>query len=295
MVQYLVRLAAVLVTLAAGWRTAAAECAPNWIGTPSGAAIPPTGALYVFDHDLGSGRVPAWTVSGDGRVEWSVTIVGPNVARIDYATEGRFLEVTAQSPTGMSARAGTPAHARYPVRVDWRADRMMRPAVSFFKHDAGTIWDACSFDLLALEIPQPAAAFRVHWRHGNHDIVRIVPARPRRMLDNRDAMVLELGQIDTGIATIEPQQLYAGGALALTAIFLDGSELPVTGAPEWIHMRPEDRAVRAITPPLAPASFGVAATEDGYDYPWPRWTGALIALLALGFSYAERRRRRFPI
>jgi hypothetical protein len=207
------KLAAALVVIAAlsSPGRAEAQCGtPRWLGTPSGAQIPQRGVLFLYDEGLG--HRDARPMGGAIKSE---TRISDTMMRLDYATTADELELA------------DPVDPRvYSVKRKWVAPASAPRVLQYWHHVHA--WTCSSADSLMLQIDQPTAAFRVRWKvAGKEPQEWIIPARA----SDANASVLELGKINCGSTTIEPEELARGGELSLIAIRFDGSEVAVTGLP----------------------------------------------------------------
>lgn len=217
--------------LASLTQTADADCGnPHWVGTPTGASIPTSGSLYLFDGYMTDND----ELKPRGGPIKRETKVGPGVIKLDYVTTADELELAADEPTLLN------------VNPAWKPPAAA-PRVIQYWHQVSA-WTCSSSDLVWLQIDQPTAAFRVVWEARNR------PARqfvfPARTGDNHIS-VLPLGKLNcVSEPIIDPAELAAGGRLTLFAIRYDGSEVAVTGLPEILTTRAmpttEDGIERAI-------------------------------------------------
>lgn len=255
---------ATLVFLAAP--RAEASCGnPHWVGTPPGAAIPPAGSLYLYDHALVF-RAPTPRPTPGPIVR--ETVVGDGVVRLDYATSADELEIADQwNPTV------------FPVHGTWKPPAAA-PRVIQYWHQVHA-WACSSADLVWLQIDQPTAAFRVVWQaKGKPARQFIFPA----LTDTNNVSVLPLGKLDCAGTTIDPAELAEGGRLTLFAIRFDGSEVAVRGLPSTISTAAmpttEDGIERAIgfqagTEPTQPVP------PPDHDWPFHLFLLLLIPAAAL--------------
>lgn len=253
---------------------ASASCGiRRWLGTPSGAAIPPTGSMFLYDEGL-EGRAPQPPAGAiTARVE-----VAPNVLRIDYATKADELEL----------KLADEAHL-FEVKRGWRPPQAAPRVVQYWHHQYE--W-TCSFaDSVMLQIDQPTAAFRVRWASAGQPAREwIVPA----LTAEGNVSVLEVGKLNCGSTTIEPAELAAGGQLTLIAIRFDGSEVPVNGLPPFLSTKQmtttHEYLERAIpyepgAEPVAPVPLPPRETRDFPLVVFLAVLGILGALLYVRFGH----------
>ncbi len=192
-----------------------AKCGtPSWIGTPHSAKIPAHGSLYLYSEALAYREHSR--VGGPITAE---TKVSDTVMRLDYASKADELELDPDS---------TEPHV-YTIDSGWRAPQAAPRVLQYWHHVYE--WTCSSADSLMIQIDQPTAAFRVHWKAIGgvaHDWV--IPART----GDNNVNVLELGKINCGSTTLDPEELARGGELTLIAIRYDGSEVAVTGVPKLL-------------------------------------------------------------
>lgn len=253
---------------------AEADCGnPHWVGTPTGASIPPAGSLYLFDGSM------AYTdeLAHRGGPIKRETKVGPGVLKLDYVTAADELELKDDyEPTLLN------------VNPSWRPPAAA-PRVIQYWHQVSA-WTCSNSDLVWLQIDQPTAAFRVVWQARNR------PARqfvfPAQTADNHIS-VLPLGKLNcVGEPTIAPEELAAGGRLTLFAIRYDGSEVAVTGLPQILSTTAmpttEDGIDRAIgfQRGSAPTS-SVPPTQ--HDFPFYLFLLLLIPAGAVGWVAVKDR------
>jgi hypothetical protein len=202
-------LAMVVVLVFATPQRADAMCgSPRWVGTES-SAVPTRGALYVYD-DILEYKPHQQEVSWNGTPGVAVqSKVAKAVVRIDYA--------------GVAGSELVVNGVAYRLTAEWRAPVETPSVVRWWHHEHK--WTCSSSDTLNVEISQPTAAVRVRWTFEGETTETIVPAR---------RSVLELGKIDCGGTTLDPEELDTGGHLELTAIRVDGSEVPIRGLPATI-------------------------------------------------------------
>jgi len=248
---------------------AAAECGtPEWLGTPTGATIPSHGSLYLY-REVGDGMKVGGPIT-------AVTKVSESVMRIDYATKADELEIaSAQEP------------ALYQISGLWKPPAAAPRVIQSWHHKHA--WTCSSSDSVMLQIDQPTTAFRVFWRFKDHPTRElIVPARTAEGNVN----VLELGKINCGHASIDPDELAAGGILTLIAIRYDGSEVAVAGLPPTVStvdmVTTQDGLERAIafpagTEPIAPVPY--------QDHDWPFHLFLLLLIPAAALTYVAYRDR----
>jgi hypothetical protein len=259
---------------------ARADCAiPRWIGTASGTAVPFVGSLYVYDESLGwgdDGRVkPLADVSWEGGKAGDVTYtrVGDTVVRLDYVGfPGTTLKV--QFPWDETYS--------YPLVQSWRP-ATRAPRVLHTWHHVSS-WACSSTDTLMIQIDQRVAAVRAVFTYrgplpeaSEDDYVRevILPARAER-----SKVVIELGKINCGSASIDPEYLRRGGKLELWAIRFDGSEAKIEGLPDRVatgEMPDDERGIDGAFTLVSTDAPAAAAKLPST----PRWI-PFAALLLLG-------------
>ncbi|MEO8703677.1 MAG: hypothetical protein ABI867_26745 [Kofleriaceae bacterium] len=249
-----------------------AKCGiPQWIGTPTGAAIPAKGTLYVWDEGLQYSDPKAAT----GAIK-KKTKISDTVLALEYETKADELEITGY---------GYDAAPVYSVRPKWKTPAVAPRVLQYWHHVYS--WTCSSSDSVMLQIDQPTAAFRVRWKFGgNKPREWIVPARTGDGL----VSVLELGAIDCGTTTIDPAELDRGGELSVIAIRFDGSEVPVTGLPAVLTTKQmpvsEDGLKRAIAyqPGTVPPTMAFALpVDDDPDFALTVFMSVVVVLGALVF------------
>ena len=243
---------------------AEAECGnPHWVGTPTGATIPQTGSLYLYDHSLTYGGLKE-----RGGPIVRQTQISATVVKLDYVSHADELElVDADSPILLN------------VSPTWQPPAAA-PRVIQTWHQVSS-WTCSSADLFNLQIDQPTAAFRIVWEPKN------LPARqfvfPAVTADN-NVNVLSLGKVDCGTTNIDPAELLVGGRMSLFAIRYDGSEVAVRGLPEYVSSAQapvtEDGIKRAIGFPIGTAPTAPVPPTD-HDFPFHLFLLLLIPAAAL--------------
>lgn len=249
-----------------------ADCGyQGWVGTPTGASIPSSGALYVFDGSLADElKAPSGPIV-------KRTQVGPNVVRLDYVTKADELEIShAYEPTILQ------------VNPAWKAPAAAPRVIQYWHHKSE--WTCSHSDSLMLQIDQPTAAFRVYWQSGDRPVRQMVV--PAKTSDN-NISVLELGKLDcVAGSSIDPDELAAGGKLVLMAIRYDGSEVAVTGLPQTIStakmVTSEDGLGRAIGFPAGTEPTASVPPVD-HDFPFHMFLLLLIPAAALVYVAARDR------
>jgi hypothetical protein len=210
---------ATLAALAGLEHAAHAMCAwPDWLGTPSGVTVPPSGTLYRYTWD-GVEPVPYTAASG------VLTVDGGG----DDAT---FRVDPTWAPPDRAPRAVTILHSQYS-------------------------WTCSEQDAAAIQLDQPVAAVRVFWaRDGQRHETLVVP-KPMRSAVGVPAAVILLGKIDCAGETIPVADLMAGAVVKMTAIRFDGSEVQIEGLPTLLDLDdlPREKQQRAVSlidsaPPL---------------------------------------------
>jgi hypothetical protein len=274
-------------------RPAAADCGiSRWIGTSPGVALPETGVLYVFDHSMtyyGGHPYEPWHLASDGSVVWEFDAAGDGVGRIRYWTkDATYIDVSVGEDTWDGGR--------FPIHRGWHAPVEAPRAVHYWheQHE----WTCSETDLLAVQVDQPTAAFRVRWRGLGQAGEWIVPAKPhtdRAAPEGWWRDVLGIGKPNCARATVEPSDLREGGLIDLVAIRHDGSEVPVGGIGGFVSTRDLathdfSASVAQPQPPL-PAIAPAVATPPGGDRLWLVTVLApILALLGLAGFLARRRR-----
>ncbi|HEY5921740.1 MAG TPA: hypothetical protein VIV11_08715 [Kofleriaceae bacterium] len=196
------------LVLAIPQRAYAACAHPSWVGTES-SSVPTRGSLYVYD-EIVEHRAHQHEVRWNGTEGVAVqTKVAKAVVRIDYS-----------GPVGSELVVN---RVGYRLTSDWRPPVEAPFVVKWWHHESE--WTCSSSDTLNIEISQPTAAVRVRWTFRGDTTETIVPT---------EGNVLELGKINCGGTTLDPDELRAGGHLELTAIRLDGSEVAIRGLPAKI-------------------------------------------------------------
>nr|MBA2545168.1 hypothetical protein [Deltaproteobacteria bacterium] len=229
---------------------ARADCAhPRWVGTPTGATIPATGRLYVYDE--------GFAYRGEKTLGGPIvrqTRLSETVLQLDYVTKADELELADDyEPTILQ------------VNPSWKAPTTAPRVIQYWHHKSE--WACSHSDSLMLQIDQPTAAFRVYWQSGDLPLRELIV--PARTAEN-NVSVLELGKIDCGSTLIAPAELAAGGTLLLVAIRYDGTEVAVAGLPQTISTArmpvSEDGLRRAIG---YPAGMAPTASLPPADHDWP--------------------------
>jgi hypothetical protein len=182
------------------------------------------------------------------------------------------------------------------LKIDpaWHAPAA-RPRVVQYWHHAMS-WTCSSADGVMLQIDQKTAAFRVNWRFaGKKQREWIVPARS----SDDHLTVLELGKINCGATTIEPDELAQGGELSLTAIRFDGTEVPVEGLPPIVstkQMPTSDEGVeRALTMATITPGSDDPPLEPPMDKRWPAMLFGLATLIVGGLFFTRNRYRALKV
>lgn len=259
---------AALLALLSFAGNAEADCGnPHWVGTPTGASIPPVGSLYVFDGAIADGAA----IKHRGGPIKNETLVSPGVVKLDYVTQADELELKDDfEPTLLT------------IKPSWQPPAAA-PRVIQYWHQVSA-WTCSNSDLVWLQIDQPTAAFRVVWE------VRDRPARqftfPARTADN-NISVLPLGKLNcVGEPNIDPAELAAGGRLSLFAIRYDGVEVAVTGLPPILSTKEmpttEDGMERAIGYQRGSEPTSAVPPAD-HDFPFHLFLLLLIPAVALGY------------
>jgi hypothetical protein len=261
-------------------KLAEADCGNrNWIGTPAGSKIPAKGSLFVYDE---YSKYPGELSPAKGAIKQR-TKVGDSVIRLDYESTANELEIKLTEWDAGSV---------FNIDPRWRAPQALPRVIQYWHHASS--WTCSHADSLMLQIDQPTAAFRAVWKaDGKAARTWIIPAQTGD--DNRN--VLELGKIDCGSTTIEPEELAAGGALTLFAIRYDGTEVVVTGLPPRIStkdlMTSEAGVSQAIgyfenQEPVKPAPRPAFEMEEHHqDVAWQVFLcvmGVLVPLLYVRFA-----------
>jgi hypothetical protein len=247
-----------------------AECGtPQWLGTPNGASIPTKGSLFFYSEENG---VDAKKVGGPIT---AVTKLSDTVVRLDYSTKADELEITAQEP------------AVYQVSSYWKPPAAAPRVIQTWHHQYE--WTCSTADSVMLQIDQPTAAFRVFWRYKDHPTREwIVPART----GDGNVNVLELGKINCGSTTIDPNELAAGGSLTLIAIRYDGSEVAVAGLPPTLSTADMPTSKDGIERAIAyPAGTEPTAPVPYQDHDWPFYLFMLLLVPAGALTYVALRDR----
>ncbi len=230
---------------------AEAECGnPHWVGTPTGASIPQTGSLYLFDASLAYSEIKE-----RGGPIVRQTKVGDMVVRLDYVTRADELELKDDYDPML-----------YNVHATWKPPAAA-PRVIQYWHQVSE-WTCSQTDTLMLQIDQPTAAFRVVWEaKGQAGRDFVFPART----SENNISVLELGKLDcVGVPTIDPAELAAGGRLTLFAIRFDGSEVAVTGLPATISTKEMPTTADGISRAIGyQAGSEPIAPVPPADHDWP--------------------------
>ena len=256
---------------------AEAECGnPHWVGTPTGATIPAKGSLYRYDESLAY-RDPKST----GGPIVAQTKISDTVVRLDYVTKADELELSDEyEPTLLQ------------VSPTWQPPAAA-PRVIQYWHETYA-WTCSSSNSVMLQIDQPTAAFRVFWQSRNHPAKTwIIPARTAENNIN----VLELGKVNCGSTSIDPDELAAGGILTLMAIRYDGSEVAVTGLPPTLssaEMPTGDTGITRAIGYQAGAAPTASVPPVDHDFPFHLFLLLLIPAAALLFV-ASRHRALKPV
>jgi len=206
---------------------AQAECAnPHWVGTPPGTRLPTKGSLFVYDGSLSyrGNEMPPIDAHWTGMQPKSVrqTRVSENVIRYDF-------EATLPATLELDRDAWEPR--RFGFDPSWHAPRLAPRVLQYWHHVYQ--WTCSNADSVMFQIDQPTAAFRVSWKAGLHTAELVIPAKT----DDDNRSVLELGKPNCASANLDPDELLAGGTLTITAIRLDGSEIAVTGVPDFVSTK----------------------------------------------------------
>jgi hypothetical protein len=260
---------ALAVGLVVAARSAQASCdSPRWVGTPTGATIPATGSLYVYDEGL-SFREPVR--KGGGPIVRQ-TKVSDTVLKLDYVTKADELEIPYDHrPTILN------------VNPAWKPPAAAPRVIQYWHHKHE--WTCSEADSLMLQIDQPTAAFRVYWQSGDRPMRELImPAQT----DENHVSVLELGKINCGEVSIDPAELAAGGKLVVMAIRFDGSEVAVSGLPATVSTAQmptsSDGLARAIGFPAGTeATASVPSSNADHDWPFHLFVLLLIPAAALLF------------
>ena len=250
---------------------ARADCAiPSWVSAADGTPVPPKGYILVHDEML-----------HDVEVRWLGEPGSAHVVRGDGATVMLAYEGRAGTTLVIKGRY---AETHYPLVADWKAPSRA-PRVLTYWHNVHH-WTCSYADSLIVQIDQPVAGIFVHWTHEGRTTEWLEAAQT-----DGAKVIVELGKIDCGGATISPDQLREGGELKLYAIRFNGDEEEITGLPTRIdldEMPVDDVGVGgALTPLVSPQ----AAAPKHYG----RRLGAVVlAILALGVLLGWRWRVRAP-
>jgi hypothetical protein len=210
----------VLAAIAGLEQAAHAECAwPDWLGTPSGVTVPPSGTLYRYTGDGVIEAVPYQAASGALSIDggWN---------------DATFHVDPAWTPPEEPPRAVTILHSEYS-------------------------WTCSEQDAAAIQLDQPVAAVRVFWaRDGQRNETVVVP-KPIRSAVGVPAAVVLLGKVDCAGETVPVADLMAGAVVKMTAIRFDGSEVQIEGLPTLLDLDdlPREKQQRAVSllepaPPL---------------------------------------------
>lgn len=286
------QLAWVAVLVAAGVPGRAdADCGiPRWIGAPDTSTLPVRGSIYVHHEmmrlDEGPAVPPTPTITWTGAASTvSVGAVGDVVYRIDY-------DAPHASGANISADQHDDWHSTN-VTFDpaWTAPQSA-PRVVQYWHNVYA-WTCSSSDSVKIQLDQSVAAVRVRWTYDGHtgEFIEV----PRSNKPTRS--VIEIGKINCGSTTIDPEQLAAGGHLELIAIRADRTEVPVTGLPEILTTKemPTDDGDRAMhLQSLLPAEPAVAEAKVAEEAPGSLLGMIVLGMFALGGLLAFRLRVRAP-
>ena len=263
-----------LIAAASAPGRAEADCGtPRWIGTPSGATVPAKGTLYFYDEGLAP-RDPKQLPAGPIVRE---TPISDTVLRIDYASKADELVLDPDSTD----------YTKLVIDRSWRAPQVAPRVLQYWHHVYA--WTCSSSDSVMIQIDQPTAAFRVRWKFADKKMREwIVPARTA---DN-NINVVELGKINCGSTSIEPEELARGGELSLIAIRYDGSEIAVTGLPRVLssgQMPTSEQGIdRGIVfaPGTEPIQRAIIPVEEDPDFAFHLFMiilGVLGGLLVVRF------------
>ena len=260
---------------------ARADCAiREWFGTPDGTKLPPSGVLFIHDEMLGynddAPSVEHRWIGQPGHL--TVHRVEDAIARIEYVGfAGSTLVIKNRRDE----------EVKYPLVEEW-SPYPRSPRVLTYWHQEME-WTCSWADSLIVQIDQPVAAIRARWSYEGRAVEWIEATQTERT-----KIVVELGKINCGGTTIQPDQLREGGELELFAIRFDGSEVAIRGMPKWISL--------AKMPTINAGVEGALTIVDGNDPPraappkrYGRTLGAIVlAIFALGMVLAWRWRVRAP-
>ena len=201
---------AVLLSSAAA---AHAECNwLRWVGQPPNVPLPAHGTLY-YDDERTDAPADIHFDGGTGHV--TQTRIDDRITRVDYTA----------APDSKLVLQGTSDPVSYPIvaTVHYRQPRI----VSYWHYEYS--WSCSSGDALMIQVDQPLAAVHAAWTRG--EVTEHYLVVPRT---DEGKVVIELGKVDCGSTTIDPDELRLGGHLELVGIRADGSEAVLTGLPEQI-------------------------------------------------------------
>lgn len=207
---------------------------PMWNGTPP-SDIPLHGSLYVFDAGIDDLRYSSEFARADeativaalrerGGYEQQVSSVGLPVATHQVLISASVVRIDYTGHAGSSLIVN---NTNYTLVPGWHPPLASPRVVSFTREQFA--WTCSSHDALHATIDQPTAAIRALWQHEGITDEWIVPARK-----HEQDQVLMLGDINCAGTTLDTKQLDAGGHLELFAIYPDGTEVPISGLPDWI-------------------------------------------------------------
>ncbi|HEY5922287.1 MAG TPA: hypothetical protein VIV11_11480 [Kofleriaceae bacterium] len=250
---------------------ARADCGfPQWMGTADGTAVPSRGSLYIYDESLSlddHAAQPRAEVTWSGGEQGSVrfTRVEDAVARLDY--EG---PVGATMTVALRQWDETFAYQL----VDWWKPSEIQPRVVHYWHNTDE-WTCSWADSLMIQLDQRVAAVRARWTYNQRAVEWTLPPRTQG-----SKVVVELGKVNCGGATIPPEQLVEGGELELVAIRFDGSQIPITGLPKRISTTMIGKSSVGLGSALTLVSIDDAPRMKRRSRPG-QWIG-FVALTLLG-------------
>lgn len=283
---------AVMFLTAAVSGRADAECGiPHWFGAADGSALPARGSIYVHHEMMRFGD--ASDAPPQPLIRWigasstvSVEKVSDVVIRIDYDAPHAFGAELQTDPEDYYEST----HVTFDPR--WTAPATAPRVISYW-HDK-TSWTCSSSDVLRIQVDQPTAAFRLRWTFAGETREWIEAGRT-----SDDATLLELGKIDCGSKTVDPEELAAGGHLEVIAIRSDRSEITVTGLPSRISTAdmPTMQGFHGLAMMQTPADLieSHPLSSVGPAESPTRTLGIIVlGILALGGLLAIRYRVRAP-
>ncbi|HEY4179359.1 MAG TPA: hypothetical protein VGM90_21090 [Kofleriaceae bacterium] len=240
-----------LLVLAALPRIAHAECRyPSAVG-PLQSTVPSHATIFVYLDQAqdyrSTAEVPVFITWIEGRGSAKITQVSPSIARVDVQGSDRAVFTVREST--------------YHIDAKLSVDRA--PSIDALERDRGR-WKCSSWDLLGIELSdaQNVAAIRADWTfHGERRTFWSVPHSYGDRHQDNDALAdVTFGKIDCGSTTIPPEELAAGGMLALTAVLVDGSTRVLTnGTTISDDTVPVNR--RAVLPTSAEIDSDLAAAR----------------------------------